>query len=148
MIIMAVLAPVLIMGMILMGAATIALAVTSVAAVGGLVVGISDWVFHTAAVTRAARKREIPDNVVAWPRPTARGGFADRQAWNSEQFGSGGRATRTAAKMELVPVSRAVSVDDYREQAVGFEPWEEVFPFDEPDFEQVLTYTLVAGIDF
>jgi len=117
MIIMAVLAPVLIMGMILMGAATIALAVMSVAAVGGIVVGVSDSAFHAVTRRRAARKREIPDNVVAWPRPTAQPGFADSQAWNTEQV-------------------------------VGFEPWEEVLPFDEPDFEKVFTYTLVAGTDF
>jgi hypothetical protein len=148
MIIMAILAPVLIMAMILAGAATIAVAVVSVSAVGGIVFGVSDRVFHAVAAKRGARRREVPDNVVAWPHPTAQPEFADLRVWNTELVGFDRWAPQTPVERELVPVSCAASSGDDWEQVVGFEPWEEAVPFKEPDFEQVVTYTLVAGSDF
>lgn len=135
MIIMAVLAPVMIMAVMAVGAVTMAVAVVSVAAVGGVVVGASERAYYAVARRRAARKSEVPDNVVAWPRPTA------------ETVGSDRWAPRTPVERESVPAFSAAGFD-HDEEAVGFEPWEEFFPFEEPDFEQVVAYTLVAGSDF
>jgi hypothetical protein len=133
MIVMAIMAPVMIMAVMAIGAATMAVAVVSVATVGGVVVGASEGAFH--AVTRKrARRREVPDNVVAWPRPTA--GPADGEQAMGERW-----AARAAA--ESAPAS-----EEEWEQVVGFESWDDVFPFEEPDFEKVVTYTLVAGSDF
>lgn len=148
MIIMAVLAPVMIMAVIAVGAATIAVAVTSAAVVGGVVVGASESVYYAVAGRRAARQREVPDNVVAWPRPTARPGFVDGQPGSAEPVRPEQRTAQTTVQRAPVPVSRVAGSEDDWEQVVGFAPWEEVFPFEEPDFEQVVTYTLVAGSDF
>ena len=147
MIIMAVLAPVMIMAVMAVGAVTMAVAVISVAAVGGVVVGVSEKAYYAVARRRAARRREVPDNVVAWPWPTAQTEFADRQASDEEPVRSDRRVPQTVER-ESVPASSAVCSEDHYEEAVGFESWEDGFPFEEPDFEQVVAYTLVAGSDF
>jgi hypothetical protein len=148
MILMAVLAPVMIMAVLVAGAATIAVAVISVAVVGGVVVGASERAFYAVARRRAARKREVPDNVVAWPRPTARREVADPVARDAGPVAIEGRPRQSSIQREPVPVSSAAGAVDHDDYGDGFAPWEEVFPFDEPDFEEVVTYTLVAGSDF
>lgn len=146
MIIMAVMAPVLIMAVMAVGAVTIAVAVVSFAAVGGVVVGASERAYYAVARRRAARRREVPDNVVEWPWPTAQTESADRQASDEAVWSE--RWVPQAVERESVPSSSAACSEDHYEEAMGFESWEEVFPFEEPDFEQVVTYTLVAGSDF
>jgi hypothetical protein len=149
MIIMAVLAPVMIMAVMAIGAVTMAVVVVSAAAVGGVVVGASEEAFH-AVTRRRARRREVPDNVVAWPRPTAGQASVDGEAGSAGQAMPEHWAAQASAESAPVPVSRPAVSEEEWEQVVGFEPWpwDDVFPFEEPDFEKVVTYTLVAGSDF
>jgi hypothetical protein len=149
MIIMAIMAPVMIMAVMAIGAATMAVVVVSVATVGGVVVGATDRAYY--AVTRKrARRREVPDNVVAWPRPTAGPASADGGPAGAGQAVPERWAAVAAAGSAPVAVSRAPVSEQEWEQVVGFDPWpwDDVFPFEEPDFEKVVTYTLVAGSDF
>lgn len=148
MIIMAVLAPVLIMGMLAVGATMMAVGVVSIAAVGGVVAGVTDRAYYAVTRKRAARRRAVGDNVVAWPRPTARGEAVEGAPETEEQAMPQRWAARAAVAGVPAPVSRAAGCDETWERVVGFEPWEEFIPFEEPDFEQVVTYTLVAGSDF
>jgi hypothetical protein len=143
MIIMAVLAPVMIIALIATGAAMIAVLVTSAAAVGGVVVGVSDSAYRAVAGRRSTRRNATPPNMVAWPPPTA----------EAEPFAAYAPVPVVAdpqapPQRETAGALHAVSAADYREYADGFASWDEVFPFEEPDFEEVVTYTLVAGSDF
>jgi hypothetical protein len=141
MILIAILAPVIVMGVLLAGAATISMIVVGVAALGALVAASLERVSHSISNGREAGQPGTGARAQGWPQPTAEaetvyGDFSP--AWDI--------IDEKAYQPLLVedPVLVGFSTAPRSTCGSGVHSWEEVFPVDETDFEGPDAYTLIA----
>jgi hypothetical protein len=142
MILIAILAPVIIVAALLAGTAMLALIMVGVAAVGALVTVCVESIFCRVSKRRAARKLQEGGKATGWPQPTAQSevvyGDFDRKVEMK-----GGELLQEFPIED--PVFAGVTEGDSQVACGGgVHSWEEVFPVDEPDFEGPDAYTLIA----
>jgi hypothetical protein len=142
MILIAILAPVIVMGVLLAGAATLAMIVVGVAALGALAAASFERVSHLISTRRRAGQSGTVGRAQGWPQPTAEAEIAYGDfspVWDmidEEVF-----QPSLSEDPVLVGVPTGASKSTY---GSGVHSWEEVFPVDETDFEGPDAYTLIA----
>lgn len=145
MILIAVLAPVIIVAVLIAGAATLAVLVAGVTALGGLVVGCSERA--ACAISRRQRARRLATCATSmeWPQPTSQPESAYCLDLNAEPGTVDEEVRQTPGVEDPVLVSITACAAAHAAHGSRVSSWEEVFPADVPDFEELDAYTLVAG---
>lgn len=144
MILIAVMAPVIIIAVLIAGAAALAVLVAGVAALGGLVAGCSETAMHALSRQRA-RKSATRATSMQWPQPTSQPESAYCLDLNAGPGTADEEVRQTPGVEDPVLVSITACAAAHAAHSSRVSSWEEVFPAYVPDFEDFDAYTLVAG---
>jgi hypothetical protein len=142
MILIAIMAPVIVMAVLLAGIATLAMIGVGVAALAALVGTSVERVSHLISSRRKGGRPTPDGKAQGWPQPTAESGIEYgyfRPAWDLIDE----EAFQPVFFEGAVPVGVAAEASKSTDGG-GVHSWEEVFPADEPDFEGPDAYTLIA----